>query len=122
MLAQSGVKRNNIFITTKVSAGFGNETDCLPSPSIALDYVTENLKQLGVAYVDLVLLHAPCQLSRHPVADPSNSNSLLWRGLDHLSRGLGVPLLKVVRSVRPAQQTLGALQFFCLLQTRRLIT
>lgn len=51
-IQQTGVPREQLFITTKVPGG-GN----------ALDVVKTDLKQLGVDYVDLVLLHMPINVA-----------------------------------------------------------
>jgi len=92
------IKREALFVTTKVPAGFGNTTDCLPDPEITVRYVKENLAELGLSYVDLVLIHRPCQppgSSRGPAADPSASNNALWKGAQqvlamNLTRAIGV--------------------------------
>lgn len=88
ILKQSGSPpRNEVFILTKIPAGFGNSTDCNPDPSIAMRYVQDDLNQLGVSQVDLVLLHAPCPTDK--------ANSALWQGLEQalaagLTRAIGV--------------------------------
>ncbi len=96
--------RADVFLTTKVPAGFGNGTDCAEDPDVALRYVQENLKELGVAQVDLVLLHAPCAYQNRQkagtVKDPAASNLALWRGLETalqqgLTRSIGVSNYKV---------------------------
>ena len=92
------IKREQLFITTKVPAGFGNSTDCLPDPDITMRYVRENLKELGIDQVDLLLIHRPCQpagSSRGPAADPVASNNALWAGAQqalklNLTRAIGV--------------------------------
>ena len=98
--------RSSFFVTTKIPAGFGdNKTDCDAhyGADVAMNYVSTNLKQLGLDYVDLVLLHAPCQKfgtlvpmppSAQP-ADPDASNQALWRGLEEMlatgmTRAIGV--------------------------------
>jgi len=79
--------RNQVFILTKIPAGFGNSSDCNNDPSVAMRYVLDDIKQLGVKQVDLVLLHAPCR-------DPEGNNGL-WKGLEQalaqgLTRSIGV--------------------------------
>jgi diketogulonate reductase-like aldo/keto reductase len=79
--------RNEVFILTKIPAGFGNSTDCNADPSIAMRYVEDDIAQLQVQQVDLVLLRAPCN-------SPA-SNNALWQGLEHalaqgLTRSIGV--------------------------------
>jgi diketogulonate reductase-like aldo/keto reductase len=84
----SSPPRAEIFILTKIPAGFGNSSDCNADPSIAMRYVQDDIAQLGVKQVDLVLLHAPC---------PNNpaGNNALWKGLEQalaagLTRSIGV--------------------------------
>jgi len=79
--------RKDVFILTKIPAGFGNSTDCNVDPSIAMRYVQDDVDQLQVDYVDLVLLHAPCKNAA--------SNNALWKGLEQalakgLTRSIGV--------------------------------
>lgn len=100
MLKQSGKKRGDYFITTKVPAGVGvnegNTSDCSADPQIALNYVKDDLKQLGLEYVDLVLLHGPCRFGApEHVPDPTASDNALWKGLQAaltqgLTRAIGV--------------------------------
>jgi len=83
----SSPTRSEVFILTKIPAGFGNASDCNADPSIAMRYVKDDVAQLGVTQVDLVLLHAPCR-------DPA-SNNALWKGLEQalaagLTRSIGV--------------------------------
>ena len=59
----------------------GNTTDCKADPNIALNYVKDNLRQLGLKQVDLVLLHGPCRFAPYPVPDATASDNALWRGL-----------------------------------------
>jgi diketogulonate reductase-like aldo/keto reductase len=87
------VPRSSIFLTTKVPAGFGNKTDCAADPNVALNYVRENLKELGVDQVDLALVHRPCQRSQ--TSDPAAANNALWKGMQqalalNLTRAIGV--------------------------------
>ena len=88
--------RESLFITTKVPAGFGNSTDCLPGMAgieSAVDYVHENLRELGVAQVDLVLVHRPCQASQ--TNNIKASNQALWDAMikvlnQNLTRAIGI--------------------------------
>ena len=70
------IAREDLFITTKIPAGFGNATACSleHGADISLGYVQENIRELGVEYVDLVLLHAPCLFGE-------KHNNALWEGL-----------------------------------------
>jgi len=88
--------RDSLFITTKVPAGFGNSTDCLPGQAgidSAVNYVHENLRELGVTQVDLVLVHRPCQSKQ--THDIKGSNQALWDGMlevlkQNLTRAIGI--------------------------------
>jgi diketogulonate reductase-like aldo/keto reductase len=98
ILKQRKVKRETLFITTKVPAGFGNATDCMADPNITIRYIQENLRELQIDQVDLLLLHRPCQpssSSRGPAKDPTASNNALWKGAQmalamNLTRAIGV--------------------------------
>lgn len=85
--------RSSYFVTTKMPAGFGNSSDCDADASIPMAYVRENLKELGLSYVDLILLHAPCRY-KHPF-DGARRDKALWTGMQellahNLSRSIGV--------------------------------
>ncbi len=100
ILKQRGVKREDVFILSKVPAGFGNVSDCYPDPEIVLRYARENLAQLGTDYLDVLLLHAPCDIGRNPCPDPVASDQALWRGAEealrlNLTRAIGVSNYKV---------------------------
>ena len=45
------------------------------------NYMLDNLRQLGMKYVDLALVHRPCGPSSHPPKDPVASNNALWKGM-----------------------------------------
>ena len=58
-----------------------------------MQYVHENLRELGVAQVDLVLVHRPCQASQ--TNDVKASNQALWDGMlrvfkQNLTRAIGI--------------------------------
>lgn len=87
VLAEGSYNRSELFITTKIPAGFGNFTDCSTRPDIALNYVKDNLRQLQMDYVDLVLIHKTCFTAK--------ANQALWNGLMQakamgLTRAIGV--------------------------------
>lgn len=91
------VKRDSVFITTKIPAGLGRkQDDCGTDPNVALQYVKEDIQELGVKQVDLVLLHAPCDFSKHhKVENATASDNALWAGLkmaldQGLTRAIGV--------------------------------
>merc|ERR1719461_2417300 len=48
----SGRSRDSIFVTTKIPHAVGREK--------ALGFVKEDLKEMGLDYADLVLIHSPC--------------------------------------------------------------
>ena len=83
ILKAEGIKRESIFVTTKIPTGFGNATDCEADPSIVTRYMDDNLKQLGLDYVDLALLHHPCSKDSRPKPkDPEPKiDGALWQGL-----------------------------------------
>ena len=98
LMAKGGIPRSRLYLTTKVTAGCGGVADCGADPAIALRSVNASLSRLGVEYLDLVLLHRPCQqLKQHcsiapklsnctgptPLspADSTAANAALWRGL-----------------------------------------
>lgn len=58
-IKRSGVPREEIFITTKLWCNAHHPDDVAP----ALD---ESLRDLGVEYIDLYLMHYPCSFKRGP--------------------------------------------------------
>jgi len=97
ILKEEGIPRESLFITSKIPAGFGNETDCAADPDVAMRYARENLKEIGLDYFDLLLLHAPCG-RRQPKLTPAEktaANAALWQGMvqardENLTRAIGV--------------------------------
>merc|ERR1712113_345147 len=90
-----GAQRSDTFITTKVPAGLGDPGDCTLDPEASFQKVADSLKQLQVSYVDLVILHAPCELVRNLGVDPAEANAAMWRGLEKalkmgMTRAIGV--------------------------------
>ena len=99
VLSKSSVPRRDLFITSKVPAGLGltlavkgkcaaaSEADAIAT---VLRQVRADLTELGTAYLDLVLLHAPCR------NDPTGQQDVWhWRGLElalrqNLTRSIGV--------------------------------
>lgn len=88
VLAKSSIPRSDLFITTKIPAGYGIAIgSCSGGAKEAMTQVLENLKELGMKQVDLVLLHHPCH------TDAQNQG--LWAGLEQalaqgLTRSIGV--------------------------------
>ena len=65
----------------------------LADPMISVNYIKENLRELGVSQVDLALVHRPCQ--PHQTKDPVAANNALWKGMQMalkmgLTRSIGV--------------------------------
>lgn len=97
ILREEGIPRDSLFITSKIPAGFGNETDCTADPNVALRYARENLREIGLDYFDLLLLHAPCG-RRQPKLTPAErtaANAALWQGMvmareANMTRAIGV--------------------------------
>merc|ERR1719343_953847 len=94
-LSAFGAKRSDTFITTKVPAGLGKPADCSLDPEASFLNVVDSLKQLQVSYVDLVILHAPCELMLDLDTDPVEANAAMWKGLEKalkmgLTRAIGV--------------------------------
>lgn len=90
-IAKSGVKRSELFISTKVPGGLTMEG------TIAAH--NENLKELGMDSVDLVLTHLPCGFPTSPTGAPVNctkaARQATWKGLEALykagkTRAIGV--------------------------------
>ena len=89
--------RSAVYITTKVTAGCGKPGDCVANPEIALASVNQSLANLGVDYIDMILLHRPCEQSGQKCSiapklsnctgpstsgsDPTAANNALWQGL-----------------------------------------
>ena len=79
-IADSGIARAEIFISSKIPCSRLNRP--LPYPQFpnpmteadATKYIAEDLKQMGVGYVDLMLLHWPCVTAAE--------NAAVWRALE----------------------------------------
>jgi diketogulonate reductase-like aldo/keto reductase len=76
---RSGRSRESVFVTTKIS--------CMPSGEMALRFVKEDLRELRMDYVDLMLVHEPC--------DSLDGTRATWRALQlaqssGLARAIGV--------------------------------
>jgi len=88
ILNASSIKRSDLFLTTKIPAGFGIGTGgCLGGADKSVAQVQQDLSELGVEQVDLVLLHAPCHTAQ--------LNADAWKGLEqalamNLTRAIGV--------------------------------
>jgi len=82
-LAASGKSRDEVFITTKIP--------CKLTRKAALANIKEDLRELNVSYVDLMLIHFPCEMK----GLPAKGNIATWLGLQdalaqNLTRAIGV--------------------------------
>jgi len=118
-IAKAKVKREQVYITSKITAGCGQPSDCAIDPQVALDSIHASLKQFNTTYIDLILLHRPCQESGQrcsidpkltnctgpsPIKEPAKANNALWQGLMEAKRqGL-------VRSIGVSNYNVGQLQ------------
>lgn len=131
----AGVPRDSVFITTKVPAGLGlfsgsATLDCSLDPNRSLAVLRQDLAQLEVDHVDLVLLHAPCELCSECTVDPAAANAAQWAGLQTalklgLTRAIGVsnynvshlkalsaaPTTTVAPAVNQCQMSINGSQF-----------
>jgi diketogulonate reductase-like aldo/keto reductase len=78
-LARSGRARASVFVTTKIP--------CVADGALALEFIREDLKELRMDYVDLLLLHEPCETKA--------GTALAWRAIQlaasaGLARAVGV--------------------------------
>jgi diketogulonate reductase-like aldo/keto reductase len=83
---QSGERRKELFLTTKVPGALGfNGT---------MSAHEDNLKQLGLDYVDLLLVHFPCNFDGKTGCDKADRQAT-WKGLEQMhkagkARAIGV--------------------------------
>ena len=71
----SGVKREDLFITTKHWVTFRGYQN-------TIDAVEDSLKRLGMDYIDLYLVHWPCVAASRP--DWQEINADTWRGFEKM--------------------------------------
>jgi len=82
VIAGSGIKREDLFILSKIPAGLGIG-GCRGGAETALSRIHDDLQQLNTTYIDIVLLHAPCILGG------KSAYQALWSGLETaLEQGL----------------------------------
>ena len=61
-LAAAAANRSALYLTTKILAGNGDHaSDCAADPAVALAGVRGALQALNTSYLDLVLMHRPCE-------------------------------------------------------------
>merc|ERR550525_1730809 len=75
-IRKSGIPRKEIFLTTKIDGGQGE--------SGTIQAHKENLKCLGVDYVDLLLVHFPCDWDQKNCSKAGRQAT--WRGLETLQK------------------------------------
>jgi len=82
VLAGYPVKREDLFILSKIPAGLGIG-GCTGGATTALNRINDDLQQLNTTYIDLVLLHAPCLFGG------KKADQALWSGMEQaLKQGL----------------------------------
>jgi len=88
-IRESGRARSSVFVTTKVPGAIGRQE--------ALANLQYDLSQLGLAQVDLALIHGPCAKMEHGSCTPATDEQLqqTWLGLEDarkqgLARAIGV--------------------------------
>ena len=109
-IRESGRERTELFITTKIPNVYSRET---------LQYIKKDLQQLGLEYVDLVLIHSPC-CTGFPSGGCAHATSTdiqdAWKGMMdakslNLALSIGVsnflekdlqPILELKDAIKPA--------------------
>jgi diketogulonate reductase-like aldo/keto reductase len=81
---KGGGKRSDVFITTKINPG-RYAKNCSQETGTAA--IQENMKELGISYVDLMLIHFPCS--------SEEGNQAVWKSLEQakaqgLAKAIGV--------------------------------
>lgn len=78
-LKDSGVARDKIFITSKIPAEWKSYDESIKA-------IDESLEQLGVDYIDLMLIHAPrpwSEMHQRPIGKRYyDENAEMWRALE----------------------------------------
>lgn len=75
-LRKSGVPREEIFLTTKVNGGQGEQG--------TIEAHEQNLKLLGTDYADLLIVHFPCDFDQ--TSCNKAERQATWRGLETLQK------------------------------------
>jgi aryl-alcohol dehydrogenase-like predicted oxidoreductase len=105
VLAQSGRSRSSVWLTSKVPGGLvknGGPCTAADPRAAAIAMVQADLAQLNVSFIDLMLLHEPCDMKTF---QPTKQDLAIWQGLvECLARGyvraIGVDRM-VPRQVAP---------------------
>ena len=83
-IRESGIPRNEIFLTTKVASHHKSYEDAKKS-------IEESLQKLNVEYIDLLLIHCPCPWSEYDTRnkDYYKENLEVWKAMSEFyERGL----------------------------------
>lgn len=75
----SGIKRNEVFVTSKLPAE-------IKSYDEALKAFDKTMKNIGLEYIDLYLIHAPWPWSRMG-ANYTKENILVWKAMEEIYKG-----------------------------------
>lgn len=106
VLADMGINRSKIYLTSKITSGCGKASDCAADSSVSYNEVKSILSNLNTTYLDLVLLHRPCQQAGlrcfvNPpkltpacvgppafpaITNPDAANNALWQGLEQAQK------------------------------------
>ncbi|HRP33222.1 MAG TPA: aldo/keto reductase [Agriterribacter sp.] len=72
----SGIKRNEIFVTTKLAAEIKSYKEAVTS-------IDASLKKLGLEYIDMMIIHSPKPWSKFLESEPYfKGNNEAWRALE----------------------------------------
>eukprot|EP00943_MAST-04B_sp_MAST-4B-sp1_P006498 g6498.t1 len=107
-IRESGRDRASLFVTTKIPNVFSREK--------TLEYIKKDLNQLGLEYVDLILIHSPCYTgfpSENCTHASVNDIQDAWNGMmdaynAKLTRSIGVSNF-ISKDIEPILQMKGAI-------------
>ncbi len=75
-IAQSGVAREELFITTKVWNNMRGKQNCI-------DAFNESMEKMGLDYLDLYLVHWPANITQFP-ENWKELNASTWEGMEEI--------------------------------------
>jgi 2,5-diketo-D-gluconate reductase A len=80
LLAKAGRPRESLWLTSKIPGGLAKVSPCTAADpeASALQYVRDDLEQLNVSFVDLMLLHEPCDMK---TGKATPADLAIWRAL-----------------------------------------